>query len=67
MQLFKTRKEKIIHRVIAVIMSIPVFHIVTEKLTVIYNILSFVHVWGKVTITLTRRWDFHINNLYKFT
>jgi hypothetical protein len=41
--------------------------IVTEKLTVIYNILSFVHVWGKVTITLTRRWDFHINNFYKFT
>jgi len=21
----------------------------------------------KITITLTRRWDFHINNLYKFT
>jgi len=20
---------------------------------------------GKITITLTRRWDFHINNLYK--
>ena len=21
----------------------------------------------KIAITLTRRWDFHINNLYKFT
>ena len=28
--------------------------------------IKFVHVW-KNTITLTRRWDFHINNLYKFT
>jgi len=22
---------------------------------------------GKITIMLTMRWDFHINNLYKFT
>ena len=33
----------------------------------IQHILSFIHVWGKITITLTRRWDFHINNLYKLT
>ena len=35
-------------------------HIVTEKLTVLYNILSC----GKFTPTLTRRLDLRNNNLY---
>ena len=35
-------------------------HIVTEKLTVLYNILSC----GKFTPKLTRRLDLHNNNLY---